>query len=123
MNKTIETLKEIVACLTPHDHSDIETKLSALIEQMEKQEPVGEIIEAPCFIGFGRSEIRKTVQFDMKMPVGTKLYTTPQQCSRCAEPHPMDEAIAAGNGTLHGAIDYWQNRCKKLEELLRAKRG
>lgn len=27
----------------------------------------------------------------------------------------MDEAIAAGNGTLHGAIDYWQSRAINSE--------
>jgi hypothetical protein len=27
----------------------------------------------------------------------------------------MDDAIAAGNGTLHGAIDYWQARAEKAE--------
>lgn len=27
----------------------------------------------------------------------------------------MAEAVAAGDGTLHGAIDYWQNKCATLE--------
>lgn len=33
----------------------------------------------------------------------------------------MAEAIAAGDGTLHGAIDYWQERAIKAEAALSAK--
>ena len=33
----------------------------------------------------------------------------------------MDEAIAAGDGTLHGAIDYWQERAFKAEARLAQK--
>lgn len=35
----------------------------------------------------------------------------------------MDDAIAAGDGTLHGAIDYWQDRARKAEEELDAARA
>lgn len=31
----------------------------------------------------------------------------------------MQDAINAGDGTLHGAIDHWQNRCAELEEKLK----
>lgn len=30
----------------------------------------------------------------------------------------MEEAIAAGDGTLHGAIDYWQDKHAKLKAAL-----
>lgn len=30
----------------------------------------------------------------------------------------MDDAVAAGNGTLHGAIDYWQERALRAERTL-----
>lgn len=33
---------------------------------------------------------------------------------------PLDDAIAAGDGTLHGAIDHWQNRALKAEADLAA---
>lgn len=29
----------------------------------------------------------------------------------------MEDAIAAGTGTLHGAIDYWQEKCSQLAAL------
>ena len=32
----------------------------------------------------------------------------------------MDEAIAAGDGTLHGAIDYWQERALKAEAAVKS---
>ena len=32
----------------------------------------------------------------------------------------MDDAIAAGDNTLHGAIDYWQAECEKLRAELAA---
>ena len=32
----------------------------------------------------------------------------------------MDDAIAAGDGTLHGAIEYWQNQCAKKDPALDA---
>ena len=37
---------------------------------------------------------------------------------RLAQNREMDEAIAAGDGTLHGAIDYWQERALKAEARL-----
>ena len=37
---------------------------------------------------------------------------------RLAQSSEMDEAIAAGDGTLHGAIDYWQERALKAEARL-----
>lgn len=33
-----------------------------------------------------------------------------------AQPDGMDAAIAAGDGTLHGAIDYWQARAERAEQ-------
>ena len=36
------------------------------------------------------------------------------------EPTEIDNAIAAGDGTLHGAIDYWQERALKAEAKLAA---
>ena len=38
--------------------------------------------------------------------------------NRLAQNLEMDEAIAAGDGTLHGAIDYWQERALKAEARL-----
>ncbi len=32
--------------------------------------------------------------------------------SRLAQYSELDEAIAAGDGTLHGAIDYWQSKAQ-----------
>ena len=40
---------------------------------------------------------------------------------RLAQSSEMDEAIAAGDGTLHGAIDYWQERAFKAEARLAQK--
>ena len=40
---------------------------------------------------------------------------------RLAQSSEMDEAIAAGDGTLHGAIDYWQERALKAEARLAQK--
>ena len=40
---------------------------------------------------------------------------------RLAQNREMDEAIAAGDGTLHGAIDYWQERALKAEARLAQK--
>lgn len=40
---------------------------------------------------------------------------------RLAQNLEMDEAIAAGDGTLHGAIDYWQERALKAEARLAQK--
>ena len=33
--------------------------------------------------------------------------------ARLAQHSEMDEAIAAGDGTLHGAIDYWQKKAQR----------
>ena len=41
--------------------------------------------------------------------------------NRLAQNREMDEAIAAGDGTLHGAIDYWQERAFKAEARLAQK--
>jgi len=41
--------------------------------------------------------------------------------ARLAQSSEMDEAIAAGDGTLHGAIDYWQERALKAEARLAQK--
>jgi chromosome segregation ATPase len=35
--------------------------------------------------------------------------------ARLKHPTAADEAIAAGDGTLHGAIDYWQQRAERAE--------
>ena len=40
---------------------------------------------------------------------------------RLAQNLEMDEAIAAGDGTLHGALDYWQERALKAEARLAQK--
>lgn len=39
-----------------------------------------------------------------------------------AEP-TMSDALAAGDGTLHGAIDYWQERALKAEEALKKEKS
>lgn len=36
------------------------------------------------------------------------------------QPVSMDDAIAAGDGTLHGAIDYWQERALAAEQAAQA---
>ena len=38
--------------------------------------------------------------------------------ARLRHPTAMDEAIAAGDGTLHGAIDHWQQRSARAEAEL-----
>jgi hypothetical protein len=39
------------------------------------------------------------------------------QTGKSADGPTMDDAIAAGNGTLHGAIDYWQERASWLHDI------
>ena len=45
---------------------------------------------------------------------GPWRYTTPPTPAQ-AEP-TMADALAAGDGTLHGAVDYWQQRALKAEQ-------
>ena len=46
---------------------------------------------------------------------------TAQADAQPAEPGPtMADAVAAGDGTLHGAIDHWQERALKAEKALAA---
>ena len=44
-------------------------------------------------------------------------HSSPNQFLQTTVP-TMDDAIAAGNGTLHGAIDYWQKRALDAESLV-----
>jgi len=44
------------------------------------------------------------------------LPPNPYYCTKCHEKQ-FNEAIAAGDGTLHGAIDHWQRQSEKLRLL------
>lgn len=60
---------------------------------------------------------------DEQQMLGRALRASAREVTEYREPPTLADAIAAGDGTLHGAIDYWHSRAIRAEaerERLRA---
>lgn len=52
---------------------------------------------------------------DEQQMLGRALRASAREVTEYREPPTLADAIAAGDGTLHGAIDYWHSRAIRAE--------
>lgn len=76
---------------------------------------------SPFFVPATHPHIIESFQNALAVECGTTVtpvYLHPQPAELSEVPPELADAIAAGNGTLHGAIDYWQDRALAAEAKL-----
>lgn len=106
------------------DRSSFREALAAALPHLQ-----GEAVPVACLPGYVRSAISGLAHIAMKdAPQVAKLHvgvidnwlnsTHPQPAELSEVPQDLVEAIAAGNGTLHGAIAHWQDRALAAEAKL-----
>lgn len=85
--------------------------VEAALSQQQEAEPVGYLSDANA--GALREGRNTRIYAEPTPWVHRPVFLRPPKPA--AQPVTMDDAIAAGDGTLHGAIDYWQQRALKAE--------
>lgn len=99
---------EFAASLAPHAPAPV---------QAAPTEPPNNAMLMAAHEAIGRAlteaGISNEVLRGMAIEVGLEYFA--EQAASPTVDQTMDEAVAAGDGTLHGAIDYWQERALKAE--------